>query len=384
MIEGSHRARSRVNHTYYPSLDGLRTVAVGVVLAAHGGIPYFRSGGVGVDIFFVLSGFLITTILVSERARTGTINFRNFYARRFLRLAPALFLTCTVTGIGMVALEGRFPGTEIAFALSYTANWALALYKFHLTWLNHCWSLSIEEQFYLLWPLVILGLDRCVTSSRTKMGMLVGGALLIAAYRASRVGVYSDERINFGLDTRMDVLMTGAALAYLVQSLGGTGVSDTISKRLGRLLAPLALAGIFAVIHIVTWYSPWMGWIGYVLVAGAAVIVVADLVLGRHSLLARVLALRPMIFIGKISYGLYLLHLPIYYMVDDLLPGAPLSLRVGLKLSVSITAATASYYVVEKRFLRLKGRFESDGDLNRDWKKSLREGDGSLGSAVRG
>lgn len=384
MIEGSHRARSRVNHTYYPSLDGLRTVAVGVVLAAHGGIPYFRSGGVGVDIFFVLSGFLITTILVSERARTGTINFRNFYARRFLRLAPALFLTCAVTGIGMVALEGRFPGTEIAFALSYTANWALALYKFHLTWLNHCWSLSIEEQFYLLWPLVILGLDRCVTSSRTKMGMLVGGALLIAAYRASRVGVYSDERINFGLDTRMDVLMTGAALAYLVQSLGGTGVSDTISKRLGRLLAPLALAGIFAVIHIVTWYSPWMGWIGYVLVAGAAVIVVADLVLGRHSLLARVLALRPMIFIGKISYGLYLLHLPIYYMVDDLLPGAPLSLRVGLKLSVSITAATASYYVVEKRFLRLKGRFESDGDLNRDWKKSLREGDGSLGSAVRG
>ena len=359
MIEGSHRARSRVNHTYYPSLDGLRTVAVGIVLAAHGGIPYFRSGGVGVDIFFVLSGFLITTILVKERARTGTINFRNFYARRFLRLAPALFLTCAVTGLGMFVLEGRFPGTEIAFALSYTANWALALYKFHLTWLNHCWSLSIEEQFYLLWPLVILGLDRCVTSSRTKMWMLIGGALLIAAYRASRVGVYSDERINFGLDTRMDVLMTGAALAYLVQSLGATGVSDTISKGLGRFLAPLALSGIFAVIHIVTWYSPWMGWIGYVLVAGAAVIVVADLVLGRHSLLARVLAIRPMIFVGKVSYGLYLLHLPIYYMVDDLLPGAPLPVRVGLKLSVSITAATASYYVVEQRFLRLKGRFES-------------------------
>lgn len=359
MIGGSHRARSRLKHTYYPSLDGLRTVAVGIVLAAHGGIPYFRSGGVGVDIFFVLSGFLITTILTTERARTGTINFRNFYARRFLRLGPALFLTCAVAGMGMFALEGRFPGTEIAFALSYTANWALALYKFHLTWLNHCWSLSIEEQFYLIWPLVILGLDRGTASPRTKMWMLIGGALLIAGYRASRVGVYSDERINFGLDTRMDVLMTGAALAYFVQGLGGAGINDTISKGLGRFLAPLALTGIFAVIHFVTWYSPWMGWIGYVLVAGAAVVVVADLVLGRHSLLARVLAIRPMIFVGKISYGLYLLHLPIYYMVDDLLPGVPLPVRVGLKVSVSIAAATASYYLVEERFLRLKGSFES-------------------------
>src|SRR6478736_3136469 len=98
-----------MKHTYYPALDGLRTIAVGIVLCAHGGVTYFRSGGVGVDIFFVLSGFLITTILITEQGRTGSINFRNFYARRFLRLAPALVLACVLAAIGTVWLEGRFP-----------------------------------------------------------------------------------------------------------------------------------------------------------------------------------------------------------------------------------------------------------------------------------
>ncbi|MEO6002628.1 MAG: acyltransferase [Opitutus sp.] len=347
-----------MKHTYYPSLDGLRTVAVSIVLAAHGGVPYFRSGGVGVDLFFVLSGFLITTILTTEFREHGTINFRNFYARRFLRLAPALILTCALVAIGMILLERRFPGTEIALALSYTANWALALYKFHLTWLNHCWSLSIEEQFYLIWPVIILALERSVKTNRTKMGVLIVGALAIAVYRASRVGIYSDERINFGLDTRMDVLMTGASLAYFVQGLNGVGLSETQSKWLGRFLAPVALAGVLAVIHVVTWYSPWMGWIGYVLVAAAAALVVADLVVGRHSLLARPLGLGFMVFVGRISYGLYLFHLPVFYMVEKLMPTASLPVRLGVKLVMSLAIAAMSYRWVERRFLQLKRLFE--------------------------
>jgi len=162
-----------MKHQYYPALDGLRTIAVGIVLCAHGGVPYFRSGGVGVDIFLVLSGFLITTILTTEQARTGGISFRNFYARRFLRLAPALVMACALAAAGMMWLEGRFPGTEIALALSYTANWALAFYNFHLTWLNHCWSLSIEEQFYMIWPLIILGLESSIRSPQRKILLLV-------------------------------------------------------------------------------------------------------------------------------------------------------------------------------------------------------------------
>ena len=387
-------AAEDVKHTYYPSLDGLRTVAVGIVLAAHGGVPYFRSGGTGVDIFFVLSGFLITTILSTEWTRTGAISFRNFYARRFLRLAPALVLTCAFVGVGMVWLEGRFPGTEIALVLSYTSNWAQAFYNIHLTWLNHCWSLSIEEQFYLLWPLVIVGLERTGRSPVAKARLLVAGAVVIAIYRASRVGIYPDERINFGLDTRMDTLMTGAALAYLVQAREewrarvSAGRGDITPERpaetralqmnvgrlenndsprpllqgyswlLGRVLAPLALVLLFLIPNIVTWYSPWMGWIGYVLVAGAAGLVVGDLVAGGHSLLARPLAWRPMVFVGKISYGLYLVHLPVFYIVEKLIPSASLPVRLGWKLAVSLSLATATYYLVERRFLRLKDRFE--------------------------
>ncbi|MDI1337031.1 MAG: acyltransferase [Lacunisphaera sp.] len=348
-----------MKHTYYPSLDGLRTVAVGIVMCAHGGVPWFRSGGVGVDIFFVLSGFLITTILSTESARTGSISFRNFYARRMLRLAPALLLTGAFVAAGMGWLERRFPATELAFALSYTANWALAFYNYQLTWLNHCWSLAVEEQFYLLWPLVIVLLERTGRSPAAKARLLIIGALLIALYRASRVGIYPNERINFGLDTRMDTLMTGAALAYFVQSLPGGRLPDAASRALGRWLAPLALAGLLLVIHTVTWYSPWMGWIGYVLVAGAAMLVIADLVAGAHSRLARPLAWGPMVFIGKISYGLYLVHLPVYYMVEKLIPAAPLLVRLGVKVPVSVLLAVASYYLVERRFLRMKSRFET-------------------------
>jgi peptidoglycan/LPS O-acetylase OafA/YrhL len=128
---------------------------------------------------------------------------------------------------------------------------------------------------------------------------------------------------------------------------------------LGRALAPLALVGLFLIPNIVTWYSPWMGWIGYVLVAGMAATVLLDLVAGRHSLLAPVLAARPMVFVGKISYGLYLLHLPVYYAVEKIMPASPLVVRLGWKVGVSLALATASFYLFEKRFLRLKDRFEN-------------------------
>jgi peptidoglycan/LPS O-acetylase OafA/YrhL len=268
-----------------------------------------------------------------------------------------------------------FPGTDLALALSYTANWAQALFGYYMTWLNHCWSLAIEEQFYLIWPLVILAVERVGRSLAAKAGLLLAGAAGVAVYRAWHVGVWTDERINFGLDTRMDSLMTGAALAYVVQAVAEwrarvpAGRGDVVSERpagtqalqskvLGWFLAPFALATLFTIPQIVTWYSPWMGWIGYVLVAGLAAVVLADLVLGRHSLLAPVLATRPMVFVGKISYGLYLLHLPVYFAVEKIIPAAPLALRLGCKVTVSLTLATMSYYWVERRFLRLKDRFE--------------------------
>lgn len=348
-----------MKHTYYPALDGLRTIAVGIVLCAHGGVTYFRSGGVGVDIFFVLSGFLITTILITEQGRTGSINFRNFYARRFLRLAPALVLACALAAIGTVWLEGRFPGSEIAFSLSYTANWVQAFYGYHLGSLNHTWSLAVEEQFYVIWPVIMLGLCKLAPRSSVRVAVLLTGAAAIALYRAAMVGTYTDERINFGLDTRMDALMLGAALACLVGGLPGGRLPDVAGKWLGRVVAPLMLVALLSVPNIVTWYSPWMGWIGYVLVGGAAALVVLDLVAGGHSRLGRVLAARPFVFIGRISYGVYLYHLPVYYAVEKLIPGESLAVRLTVKLVLTFALAIPSFYLVEQRFLKLKSRFEA-------------------------
>lgn len=349
-----------MKHHYYPSLDGLRTVAVGIVLAAHGGVTYFRSGGVGVDIFFVLSGFLITNILISEWAAHASISLRNFYVRRFLRLAPALFLTCAFFAAAIYSLDGRVPVMPIVTALTYTANWARALFDSNLSWLTHCWSLAIEEQFYLIWPWLIIALERRVRDPFTKALLLLCGALVIAIYRAGLVGIYTDERINYGLDTRMDTLMFGAVLAYLTRGFAATGgLSESASRWLGRVLAPGALIVLFAIPQIVTWYSPWMGRFGYVIAATASTLVIADLVLSRHSLLVAPLATRPMVFIGKISYGLYLLHLPVYFIVERLMPTAPLIARLSLKLAVSLVLATLSFYFFEKYFLRLKSRFET-------------------------
>lgn len=348
-----------MSHRYIPSLDGLRSIAVGIVLAAHGGISWFRSGGVGVDIFFVLSGFLITSILAGEAAATGSINFRNFYVRRFLRLAPCLFVTCAFVAVCLWHFEHRFAGTEIAIALTYTANWARALWDYDLSWLTHCWSLAVEEQFYLIWPLVILGLERSVRSPLVKGLLLVCASLAIAVYRAGFVGIYTDERINYGLDTRMDSLMTGAALAYFARALPAGGLSDAMSRWLGRVVAPAAMAVLFAIPQIVTWYSPWMGRFGYVIVAGASACVLFDLVAGRHSLFARPLASAPAVFLGKISYGIYLLHLPIYFIIERTMPDAAFLVKLSLKLSLSFGIAAASYYLIERHCLKLKSRFES-------------------------
>ncbi|MDP2138259.1 MAG: acyltransferase [Candidatus Didemnitutus sp.] len=346
-----------MTHRYFPSLDGLRTIAVGIVLAAHGGLSYFRSGGVGVDIFFVLSGFLITSILAAECHTSGTVSLRNFYARRFLRLAPALVLMCAFAAAAMLLMGQHFPATEIALSLSYTINWARAFYDVDYGWFNHTWTLAIEEQFYLLWPLVVIVLDRVTRRPALKAAIFVGLALVVAVYRARMVGIFSDERINYALDTRMDSLMTGAALAYLVRSLPGGKLPDRVGRFLGQIVAPFALAVLFAIPQVVTWYSPWMGWIGYSIVAVCSALVIADLVAGGHSRLERILSTRPMVYVGRISYGIYLFHLPVYHLVELAAPGASLLAKLPFKLAVSIGLAAASYSLVEKQFLRLKSRF---------------------------
>ena len=220
---------------YWSSLDGLRAFAVLIVLLSHAGVPLVHAGNIGVDVFFVLSGFLITGILSREYQTHARISLRNFYARRFLRLAPCLFLTCLVAATVTKTFYNFVPYDRLTIAMTYTANWAKALFDYNLGNLVHCWSLAIEEQYYLVWPLVVIALERSRLSSRGKCGTLLLIALLLALYRYAVVGTYSATRIYYGLDTHADGLVLGSALSYLVQSFGGCappGCSPTSPRRL--------------------------------------------------------------------------------------------------------------------------------------------------------
>jgi len=323
-------------------------------------------------VFFVISGFVVSASIASFRGQGLGAFLAYFYARRIKRIFPALIVCLLITAYvsalfipsSWLSAVNQQTGLFAFFGLSNfilaPANWVRAFSDTDLSWLIHCWTLAVEEQFYLLWPWVVLLLVRRVPDDRTRGLALVIGALCIALYRAGMVGIYSDERINYGLDTRMDSLMAGAALAYFSRAFAASGgLGERASRWLGRCLAPGALLAILATPRIVTWYSPWMGRYGYVIVAVASALILADLVLGRHSLLARPLSWAPLVYIGRISYGIYLLHLPIYFIVEQQLPGRTHVETLPLKLALTLAAAALSFHVLEQPFLRLKSRFEA-------------------------
>src|SRR5262245_21094061 len=200
---------------YKPELDGLRAVAVMSVLLMHGGMPGFHWGYIGVDLFFVLSGYLITSILLREQLRTGQISLLSFYQRRALRLFPALAVLCIVfLAYAFFVLRDPTQGLrEIVVVALYLSNWTRAAGLNFPEWLGHTWSLAIEEQFYLLWPLVLLA----ISAARRPIPLLLAVAGAIVAVSCWRLTLVmhgaSTDRLYNGTDTRADALLMGVALA---------------------------------------------------------------------------------------------------------------------------------------------------------------------------
>jgi peptidoglycan/LPS O-acetylase OafA/YrhL len=201
---------------YIPELDGMRGLAILAVMMFH--TKRFLLGGfIGVDIFFVLSGFLITTILVKEYDTTGHINFKHFYLRRILRLAPALILMLAVFSAFSIlflhAAELKRNLMQVLIVVCYATNWARALDFYPMGHISHTWSLSMEDQFYILWPIMLLCLLRFVKSRRSVVSIICFLALLSWALRVflARNGA-STPRLQVGLDTRADALLVGCAL----------------------------------------------------------------------------------------------------------------------------------------------------------------------------
>jgi len=344
---------------YLPALDGLRAVAVLAVMAYHSGL--IHGGFLGVDVFFTLSGFLITTLLCEEHARTGTLAIGSFYVRRALRLLPALVAFLLVWGSVLFAtIPSEFRPILLGYllgVLSYIANW-LIIYWRPLGVFGHTWSLAIEEQFYLVWPVMVLLLLRWVRSPRWIVAGLVTAAASSLAWRLALAG-FSDAsfpRIYSGTDTHADGLLIGAALAVWLRHHRGWPARGPW-RCAGVACSALGLLGLLLAAPLIPGYV----WGVTALAALATSGVICDILAGS-SRATRWLEITWLVRLGRISYGVYLWHWPVYFQLGVLWrPGesaAPLGLSV-LAWGLTVAAAALSYFLIERPFLMYKARLSA-------------------------
>ena len=339
--------------TYIRGLDGLRAFAVLAVIIGHA-TPFAPGGSVGVNIFFVLSGFLITSILRREHAATGRIDLRSFYIRRFLRLTPALWTLAAayVLYAASLTLLKRGPGMwnvfeSTLFALTYTMNWVRAFHLGPEGLLGHTWSLAIEEQFYLLWPLALIALLRLSeTSARFAVAALAAASFLLHFWLSWR-GADPFRTYN-GFDTRCGELLVGCLLAFV-----------NVRELPRGLLKAWPIPAAFLAYCVVSGGTPlgallhaWALWS----IDLAAAWCVASIVAADGGGQANFMESALLVGTGRISYGMYLWHYPVVMLIAD---RWSLPINFAAVLAATYALAALSYIVVELPALRLKSRFEA-------------------------
>jgi peptidoglycan/LPS O-acetylase OafA/YrhL len=315
---------------YRPELDALRGIAVLLVFLQHAQLAGFRHAGwIGVTMFFTLSGYLITSLLLVEADHTGRIHLGRFYFRRALRLIPALVPVLVAVGVLAIVANRDFWAQELATIL-YVSNWANVA-GLEMWYLGHTWSLAIEEQFYILWPLAIL----LVRSGRWRIALCVIGVVVSVALRAALFGpdAAAESRWSHGLDTRGDALLIGCLLALV------------------RWRAPgwVGWIGILGITATLGFLQPVPG-LAYAGLAVAALSTAAIIAAGTR------VTLEPLVALGGISYGVYLWHFPIIESTRWL--GATVSgpvLVAGWFLA-TLAAAAASRRLIELPALRFRNR----------------------------
>jgi peptidoglycan/LPS O-acetylase OafA/YrhL len=367
-----------VSLPHVSGLDGLRGLAVVAVILYHGGVSWAPGGFLGVELFFVLSGFLITSLLLAEWARSTTIVLRSFWARRARRLLPALFALVLVIGI-YYALAGStkaVPGLEDdgISTLLYFNNWHQIVNGTNyfaasgpVSPLQHTWSLAIEEQFYLVWPLLVLGLlaltRRRGASERRSLQVLLGvsltGALLSATDMALLfAGGHGVDRVYYGTDTRAGGLLLGASLAIALAIRRRHPRPDTrfvltaARRRVLDIAAVGGLAAIAAGIWLFNGSTPWMYPYGLLGLDAAALVVILTVVTMPTALVSRLLSLAPLRGVGLISYGLYLWHFPLFLWLDETSTGLTGMSLLLLRLAVTLGVSLISYWVIEQPIRR--------------------------------
>jgi peptidoglycan/LPS O-acetylase OafA/YrhL len=343
---------------HLPALDGLRGIALLGVLLFHAN-GALTGGYLGVDLFFVLSGYLITSLLLAEHAQTGHIALSAFWVRRARRLFPAL-----LSLMPAIAIYGRYFArpdelqslrAQALATLGYVANWQ-TIFEHKSYWqlfsspspLEHTWSLSIEEQFYVLWPLLVTFVLRRYTSRA-----LLAVSLLLSALSMAAMLLFFDPdhttRAYLGTDTRMAGILAGAALATLISP------NQSFSARATRALDAL---GALSIVGLgVAWYelsgtSAFLYRGGFWLTELGALLLIACAVAGQQSLVARALSFRPLRLLGTISYGVYLWHWPVNVCLSPERVHMHGFALQALHFSLTFAIAIASYRFLEQPIRR--------------------------------
>ncbi len=338
---------------YQPALDGLRGVSVLLVLLFHGGFAAFSGGYVGVSVFFTLSGYLITALLLEERSRSGAIRIGRFYARRAKRLLPASLL-CLI-GITVLARIGTIEPTsslrrDLVASLLQVKNWTsivsgrsytelLDLAQGRPSPLEHYWSLAIEEQFYVVWPLVVLLLTKLLRPrgvARSIVALAVVAAIaapIIAAHWGVDVAYWSSP-------TRFGEILTGAALAAALRLR-----EAPVRERVGWLFVPSMAVIVWAATQWSSGSGPaYRGMMPVFSLASVGVI----LALQAEGRPRRALSWRPAVALGTISYGVYLFHWPVFVVLDGERTDLARLPLFAVRLAVTIAIAIASYVLLER------------------------------------
>jgi peptidoglycan/LPS O-acetylase OafA/YrhL len=354
---------------YRRELDGIRGIAILAVLAFHTSLFWARGlrrmgiGVLGVDMFFVLSGFLITSLLVGENVRTGRVSRRNFYVRRALRLGPALVITLGLGGLIVQATAGlpklhwlmdnAIPySRSTLIALLFAGNW----FGNRLGILGHTWSLGLEEQFYFAWPLVlVIALRKRVRLQSLALGLTVA-ALGIAVMRwgFDRGGPGAPHTAAWNVAQpfgRADGVLLGSALACVLASKAGAHVSEILRER--RLVAAMFVLAAATLVGALNGVHALATSMLTVLDISFAVLV-GHVVCDPSSPVARALRTQPLAAIGRMSYGLYLYHVPLFYFAFMTVRGWHGAL---FGWGISLGAATVSFVLIESPVLKLKRRF---------------------------
>lgn len=347
---------------YMPGLDGLRAVAVLAVIAYHLGIDAVPGGLLGVSVFFTLSGYLITDLLFSQ-LRAGQFGFTSFWIARFRRLIPALVLMVLVVA-AWVTVVGPHQGADFRTAAGtaafYVNNWWLVVREVSYFAqfdapgpLNHLWSLSVEEQFYIVWPLALIGGTKIVKEVRPgllrpRLGMAIVGLALVSF--ALMVLLYTPgadpSRVYYGTDTRAAELLIGAALATVWPSQRLRADIATRARNTVDAIGIVGLAGITAMFVFATEFSPFLYRGGFLVLAVCVASAVGSMA-HPASRLAPIIGCEPMRWVGARSYGIYLWHFPIIILTTPAGDAGPGLFRGAVQVAATFGVAALSWRFVE-------------------------------------